>query len=218
MAKTLEIKDLVRVIRRTRENTFKSLQLAILELSVKGEGLAKKNAARIFTGTTFRPKTGALLNAIFAGFQVNERNKTIEGFVGVRANKGRQGTKPYGRAHEFGAVITPKRAKWLWIPIRSSKTKNFENMTPSDFVQQMKRPGGEFTIIDGKSGSGKVAVWNQAARFNKTRQTSDLIALFALKKRVELPKRPFVTPAVQKVAKDVPALWLKRFKELENRN
>ena len=58
-----------------------------------------------------------------------------------------------------------------------------------------------------------VAVYDQAAKFNKSGQTADLIVLFALKKEVRQRGNPYVTPAVAKAAQKIPALYAMRLKE-----
>lgn len=177
---------------------------ALLETTVKAEGRAKRNAARNFTGTSVRPKTGNLLNAIYSAFEMTVRGgqrRIGRAFVAVRANKGNAGTRPYGRIQEYGGVVEPKKAKHLWIPLFGPKSRlpgNLHNMTPRDFVQGMKTKHRSLRFWIINSPHGKVAgVSTKTAGTSSSGMTVRDVVLFSLRNRVEIPARPYVTPAIE---------------------
>jgi len=153
MATFRDISEMVNFIREMKTATIRGAAIGQLEATVKAEGFAKKNAQQNFKGTRERPKTGNLMNSIFSGFDRSSGKQFPQGFVGVRSQKGNRGTRPYGRIHEFGGTIKPRKAKFLWIPMVGPKTRGpsgkYRNWTPRDFVRAMKSGEGSFFIRKG---------------------------------------------------------------------
>jgi hypothetical protein len=204
MAKVYEIRELARVINSIADSTRRAETMALVRTVQEAERMAKVNCRNTFTGTRDRPKTGNLMNSIFSGYILSKSGDEIaSGVVGVRSRKGRAGTRPYGRIHEYGGTITPKTTKNLWIPLFGPKSSGilgqYRDMTPSDFVQRMRERGGgsdRFAIIPGATG-GKVAIVQR--RGSGVRKS--ILALFALRKRVDMPERPYIRPAVSEAMK-----------------
>jgi len=71
----------------------------------------------------------------------------------------------YARIHQEGGTIVPKKAKFLAIPL----TKAARALNPRDFENTFVRNGIIFMNQDGKA-----------------------VALYALKKSVTIPKRPYL--------------------------
>jgi len=97
---------------------------------------------------------------------------------------------PYALLHEEGGVQTPKKAKALTIPFKwSIGTK------ASDYPKDSK------LVYDG-------IIWELTSSRNALKRP-----LFALKKSVKIPKRPYMAPAIQamlpKLASDVDTLFKK---------
>lgn len=176
--------------------TRRAAAVALLETTVAAESQAKRGASKTFRGTRDRPKTGNLLNAIFSAFELGTGGKLAQGFVAVRSNKGNAGTRPYGRIHEYGGTIVPVKAKNLWIPLFGPKTRlpgDLHNMTPRDFMELKKNPRGHVGGISAAilpGGVAGIAVKGKGLRAKFT-------ALFLLRKRVVIPARPYITPAIQ---------------------
>lgn len=212
------------------EPILRSATLSLVKAINKAENHAKRNVTKTFKGSRDRPKTGQLTAAVFSGYEF-KKGESPEGFVGVRSKKGAAGTKPYGRIHEFGGIIKPRKAKYLWIPLFGSKSPgmlgNFRNMTPRDFVKKMKetRKAGETTFEHwGAKGRKKPqTLKKKRATFSIFRSmNNELIAwysertgsgrsarergfaLFLLRTRVIIPARPYIRPAVEKAWAELP--------------
>lgn len=209
MARIYEIRQLAAVIKRISDNTRLAEIRALIRTTQKAELLAKTNARNNFTGTKIRPKTGALMNAIFSGIELSKNRRDakvsridiVGGVVGVKSRKGRAGTRPYGRIHEYGGTIKPVKAKNLWIPLLGPKSSGlagrFKNMTPSDFVAAMQSrndPTARFAIIPGRS--NPVAIVTLKRQYKSGKVKSKIIAMFSLRKSVEMPERPYIRPAI----------------------
>lgn len=225
MAKIYEIRELGAVLRAISGKVRRATARALLRVAVKATTAAKRNARNQFKGTRERPKQGFLLNAIFAGFRMTgsgNSKQIAESAVAVRSKKGRSGTKPYGRIHEYGGTIRPVKANYLWLPLFGPKSTGvvgrFRNMTPRDFVKETKRNArgktgfkyrgkkakgkrprertmkGEFAIIP-SAGGQPLASFIQHQGRGKSAKTL-ITPLFLLRQKVEMPARPYVTPAV----------------------
>lgn len=229
--KVREIREMGAWIRAISDKTRKATARALLRTAVAATNRAKLNARDAFKGTADRPKTGALLNSIFAGFTMTgqgDDRRIASALVGVRSLKGDRGTRPYGRIHEYGGRIKPVRAKNLWIPQTGPKTSGvesrFRDMSPRDFMAaflkarktgksghtyktairgakgksifgrrkyQTKAMKGTFVILP----SGVAGFVQRFGRGKSAREK--FIALFVLRKFVDMPARPYVTPAVE---------------------
>lgn len=222
-----EIRELGEFLRSLHKGVRRATGKALVRTVVAGERQAKRNARENFKGTRDRPKSGFLLNAIFSGFELagaGTARRIAEGFVGVKGRKGNKGTRPYGRIQELGGVIKPKKAKWLWIPLFGPKTNlpaglDVNDMTPKDFMsaKRNEKSSIHWWILNGKkggmvagatigvskksSGRRKVATLGNTVKrvtLDKTTTRLKVIPLFALKKMVDMPAKPYVGPAVEK--------------------
>jgi phage gpG-like protein len=86
----------------------------------------------------------------------------------------------YARIHEQGGVVTPKRAKALTVPLPGA-------MTASGVVRGDARSFSDTFLLKRK---GKDPVIMQ-------RKGKNVVPLFVLKKRVKIPKRPYLRPAIE---------------------
>ena len=95
---------------------------------------------------------------------------------------------PYARIHEHGGTITPKRSRYLTIPLDAAKTQ--------DRAQGATRAGARFwpnTYVR-RSKAGNLLIFSQTGE-----------PLFLLKQRVTIPARPYVAPAIAKIRKSLRA-------------
>lgn len=233
MAKVREIYELADFIRTISGKSRKATMRALLRTATAASAQAKRNARDNFKGSKDRPKQGFLVNAIFAGFTMKgsgESKQLAESFVAVKSRKGNVGTRPYGRIQEYGGEIEPVKAKSLWIPMTGPKSTGdaapFKNLSPSDFMRNMKaqqkgkqsgfkyrKSGGRAKTLKGvvklarrnlkvRAVKGEFAIFGGMAWFVKKigggkRMREKFIALFALRQRVFIPARPYVRPAVE---------------------
>jgi phage gpG-like protein len=148
----------------------------------EAEALAKQNIKRNFTGRNDRTLSGMLLNSTYSGYEYD--SKMIEGFLGVKK-------LPYARIHEYGGEIKPVRAQKLWLPVYANTGK----MTPRDFIN-LKRNDPDMYLLSDKVAGKWRGYGNDTDR--------DLIPLFYLVDEVNMPARPYLTPALEMAAKKYP--------------
>ena len=98
--------------------------------------------------------------------KVNASGTTVTGTRGSDSG--------YAGIHEFGGTIKPKKAKWLWIPIRENK------MSPTELFNQ------KWAIKDW--GGGKATAYLITGKKN-------VKPVFALRKEVKIPKRDILLQA-----------------------
>lgn len=233
MTTVYEIRQLSAWVRGVRGAVQRATFRAYARTLQTAERDAKINARNNFRGTRIRPKTGNLMNSIFSGYVLSKGGPNggdlVDGVVGVKSHKGREGTRPYGRIHEYGGVITPKRAKYLWIPLLGPKSnvkggrKALATWSPSFFLEAKDAGKWDFHywILPGKKG-GKVAGVTYAGvskpkegprkvNLGGVKRVTGMakvrtytVPLFALKDSVKLPARPYVRPAVEKAQAALP--------------
>jgi len=172
--------------------------LAAVEMGQKAELIAKKNIIKNFTGRNGYRLTGRLLNSVFWALDTKTNNGFPKLLVGVRGI-------PYGAIHEFGGKITPKKAKNLWVK-NYNAPKQFKRMSPTEFIQAKNQNPGQYIILN------KTAFWRDTGSKVRARKSvlkgaklsgnaSDWHALFFLMKKVTIPERPYLRPAVKEVSK-----------------
>lgn len=86
---------------------------------------------------------------------------------------------PYARIHEFGGVVRAKRAKYLTIPLNVNAYRLIRNHGTTAKIPGLFRVGNALARRRGKGKRAKLEV------------------LFALKRSVRIPKRPYVRPALK---------------------
>jgi len=196
MATVLGIRELVDYIKSLPNGLNKAMAKAHFATITMAERYAKKNAVTQFTGRNDRRLSGALLNSIYSGMEKDGTD--LVGFVGVR-------NVPYGAIHEFGSgglpggVITPKNAKNLWRP----QYRNAGKMTPREFIRLKIQNPGQFFLNDKVAGK-----WS-----NPKSKAKQLIPLFFLVKKVKIPERPYVRPAMEEAIPLFPNYLEKFLKE-----
>lgn len=231
MATIRDISEMAAYIGSLNEPILRSANISLVRAVTKAEAQAKRNVTKTFKGTRDRPKSGQLTAAVFSGYEF-KRDKAAEGFVGVRSKKGNQGTKPYGRIHEYGGIIRPRKAKYLWIPLFGPKSSGvlgrFNNMNPREFMKKLleTKKKGETTFEHWgktKNKAGHKNLQKKRATFSIFRSmNNELIAwysertgsgrsarekgyaLFLLRTKVMIPARPYIGPAVQKAWAELP--------------
>jgi phage gpG-like protein len=170
---------------------------ALLEIGQKAELYAKQNIKEKFGGRNNYTLSGGLLNSIFNRFTTKAgKSIAIIGSKGV----------PYARIHEFGGIIKPVNAKYLWMRTPEANAKGIDDrrMRPKDFYKQHK--AGDKTLFYDRNENGLFAMREQAG---------DDLPIFQLIKRAKIPKIEYLKPAVMKASDDYfPAykLWIKKLK------
>jgi phage gpG-like protein len=139
------------------------------------EAKAKVNAT-----TVLHVRTGRLRNSI-AGF-VRDTQGGFE-VVASAGGSGGLGEVPYAGVHEYGATITPKKGQYLTIPHGPALTPAGVSRYPS----ARNVPGLSFRRT--KNGNGILVKDGQVWYF--------------LVRRVVIPKRPYLRPALNEATKNL---------------
>lgn len=127
------------------------------------------------TPLTLSKRSGTLIESVIKSVKVTS-DGTVEGI------KGEMGGNFYAVVHEYGAVITVKKAKWLTIPLsaaldnRGIPLKKSAKEWNNTFVARSKKGN---LLIFRKEGGRKI------------------VPLYALKKRVKIPPRLGMRETVQ---------------------
>lgn len=183
------IEDLAEYLKKTRSATFKAYTRALFSLLSTAEAEAKRNATRQFIGRNGRRLSGRLLNSIYTSVNFDSStDKLPTGVIGTRGI-------PYGRIHEYGGTIEPKKAKHLWLKQWGGRADKFRRMTPTEFIEQKNANPSEYTIFMSKK-NNLIAAYTPAA--------GNIIPLFVLRSKVTIPERPYIRPGVETALKEFP--------------
>jgi hypothetical protein len=164
MATLRDVSEMAGWVRGLGDKIERGAAKGVIAITHEAERTAKLMTKQQFTGRGGRRKSGNLMNAIKSQFALPtstaKGRPLLQGFVVVRGQKGDEGTKPYGRAHEFGAEIKPKKAKWLWLKNYEGDAAAFKDMTPTDFISNLRRNPGQFKLIypDPKKNHQKIPI------------------------------------------------------------
>lgn len=130
-------------------------------------------AAQKHIGKKFERRTGNLARL---QTEVRTSGETITGLLGP--------VVAYGLIHEIGGTIRPKKAKYLAIPSDRVKTAaGVQRASPRDFANTFFHRRGDRLFLLQKTGASSVQL------------------LFTLVKKVKIPKRPYLAPALRQTEK-----------------
>lgn len=209
-----DIREFRQILEKTRSRVIKGHGLALIETAQKARELAIKNAKKQFKGDPRigRRLTGQLFKSIKVRFDRPTGVALPKAFLTVEGI-------PYGAAQEFGATITPKRAKNLWV--KSDYNRPFKRLTPTEFIKLRETQKRENRSRDRSDRSARVSydIFKSkkgnliAARVERLNKRAKVRPLFVLKKQVKLPERPYLRPAAEEAAKGFAEISRKRIRE-----
>jgi len=194
--KVKKLTELHRDLMKTKDAFKRASILALISTANRAELIAKKNAKEQFTGRWGRTLSGRLLNSIF--HEYGGSSKKPVAYVGTRGIA-------YGRIHEEGGTIVPQNAKFLWqrLPDINKKGSKFRRLTPFEFYALAKSQSDFFYH---KTDDGKLFAAYAGPR--------KIQLLFYLRKKVKIPARPYLNPAVKEAIKYWPK-EVQRFYDME---
>lgn len=221
MAKVKKIKSIANYFKRLNDVYLAAHVKTLIAITLDAQKRTIMMAKLKFTGRGGRRLTGQLMRSITSGFEGDFRRiknitKLPSGFISVAV--------PYAAIHELGSgglpggVIKPKRAKNLWIKL--IHTGKFKRITPTEFFRLMNQAETKGRVqsrllargkdIGRKTKSGrtiKPSVEDFGIIGKPGRQTAvhmirkgksvKVTPLFALRKKVKIPKRPYVGPSIK---------------------
>lgn len=121
------------------------------------------------SGQVLKRRTARLADSI--GYKVEEKGTSFIGGVGTPV--------VYSVIHETGGTIRAKNAKYLTIPLSDA-------MTPAGVVRKPARQWADTFVRK---------IRNNLFIFSK--ESGSPVPIFLLKKSVNIPKRPYIKPALQ---------------------
>lgn len=152
-------------------------RVGVKALNESGRLLANHIQSKLRRGGVLNVRSNRLRRSI--GYVVERAGDNLQARVGTNV--------VYARIHEFGGTITARRAMFLTIPLRAA-------LQPAGVVRFSAR-----NVIKNPLAFGYDATFFSdgvlfGVRGAKTRSTS--IPLFALKRSVRIPARPYMRPAL----------------------
>lgn len=107
----------------------------------------------------------------------------------VEGDKAIIGTNRIGaHANQFGAVVMPKKGKWLWIPASHRIRTELRNLGGSISALLRKYRSEGYCCKAARKGATDTAMVAYPGRSSRRKA----VVLFILKSHVEIPKRPFL--------------------------
>jgi hypothetical protein len=156
----------------------------MVEVALRGEGYAKGNAA-----TVLNVRTGHLRRSIAGTVRDTPEGPEAVISAGGRVNGG--ASVRYAGVHEYGTKdpIRPKRGRYLRIPLPPARTAAGVDR----FGGPLRQSGaGLFTVFKAKSG----------ALYLRHKPSGQL--WYKLVEQVSIRARPFLRPAADRAAADLP--------------
>lgn len=170
------IQQKIRVLSPGAENSI--TRKAFTDLTLETEARLKQNVS----GSILRVRSGRLRSSI--GSKVIGQAGNLVGLVGSGVRQG--GRLPYANIHETGGTITPKRTKYLAIPLKAA-------LTPGGDLRQKPRDYNNTFVMKTKNGNLIIAQ-KQGSRMSR------IVSLFILKKQVHIPARHYLSRTVDEIA------------------
>jgi hypothetical protein len=190
----------------------KAMATTLFKLGQETELEAKKNVIKNFTGRNNYTLSGALLNSIYNRFE--KRNNTMSMYIGSKGVK-------YARIHEMAldgksTTVRPVNAKFLWVRTAEINKKGniYRRLSPSDFYMGAKNAPALSGFYYATSRAGKLWAMVKELKVNKTSRTLKSIPLFALRKSVKIPARPYLMPALMKAKRLSPIYYAQELYKL----
>ena len=180
---TITLEDFERRLAEAGGGALRRLTRETLQRAAKEAERAAK--LRVTGGNPLHTRSGRLRSSIRSGIRGPTAQGFLEGYLQAGGTSSR-GQVKYARIHEEGGTIVPKNKKFLTIPVGPAKTGasvarvSARQVPGLAYVQSLK---GQPLLAHQDTG----AVW------------------FILRKRVEIPKRPFLAPSIRDAAKQLPA-------------
>jgi phage gpG-like protein len=211
MAETRNIREIVKYVRGLQTMRQKAYTVALIETATLARGEAIKIARTQFIGRNGRKLSSQLLDRIFSSIDTDPGKEYPTAYVGTYGI-------PYGRIHEYGGTIRPKKAKFLWIKQWEGVPGFLRRITPKEFFINMKKMPHVYGIIDQVAfyfGTKRKVKLRKGETFGQAhKRLGEFISLFILRKSVKMPERPYLRPAVKISVRGFSALATKRFAEL----
>lgn len=176
----------------------KVLHRSFLDAALLVEGKLKSN----ISGSMLKVRSGRLRSSI--GSMVTSSGDSIKATIGSGVRSGER--VEYANIHETGGTITPKKGRYLTIPIGDARTPaGVTRFSARALMTGQTNYTGSFIrkhLIYGTSGTGK---------------NRRITPLFALKPSVTIPASHYLSKTLSGSIKDIMGIISKRIKEAVNK-
>lgn len=192
---TLTIGDFRFYMARASTVFQKAIGYSLLETMQIAERKARQNIRTNFKGKHKDASkqdyqytlSGALFNSVYSRFEDHPREPT-----GVLGSKG----VVYARIHELGGTIKNKNWKYLWLRQKATIEKGsmFRRLKPAEFWELAQVDSDYFYYQKNGKLFAAVKTWG------------GVVNLFNLRKKVEIPARPYLRPALVSAGERFPGI------------
>jgi len=183
--------DLIKFLRTNKDIQKRATVVALYKIMTVAHKYALKNIKRKFIGRNGRKLSGAMFNSVFSDILFEKNQPTA--YLGTR-------NIPYGRIHELGGEIVPKpdnRMQRLWIPNHDALPKR---MSPSEFIKNLRNNPSSYVLTDSFAGI-------------RLDPFGSVLPYFWLVQRVQMPKRPYIMPAIEMAFKKFGEIFFKTYQQ-----
>jgi hypothetical protein len=178
---TLNKKDLVRIKAALSSLRVKDKNGVFMKAMTKATLEVEGQLKTAVSGDRLKVRSGRLRSSI--GSIVTESGDSIIGMIGSGV---RQGDRvKYANIQETGGVITPKRGKYLTIPLPAA-------LTPAGVLRKPARQWPDTFVM--KSNNGNLLIMQK-----KGKRVTRLVALFVLKKQVTIPASRYMSDVAERM-------------------
>jgi hypothetical protein len=162
-------------------------QKLLANMRTLGEEFERYIKGELLSGQILEPRTGMGRRSIFYRLEVNSSTQDVELLVGADLGKAK-----YMRAQALGATITPKKGRYLAIPLEAARTaKGVARFSARELFDHPESFGYVDAFVH------KSIIFGVKSRKRSKSGVGEVVPLFVLKSRVVLPSRNYLVAARQ---------------------
>jgi phage gpG-like protein len=176
-----------------RKDAFAKLLTYYMNEAVKAAKLGVTGGGN--SKTMLNVRSGRLRSSINKQVQVSDT--TFRGIMGTNV--------VYAAIHEYGGTITPKKGRFLTIPLRhlkggTNRVSAYSAVTNAGVARWSAGDLALSSFIGGREALGTFFKETKGKAFIFSKDASgNAIPIFRLVRSVTIPKRPYLTPALELV-------------------
>lgn len=184
----IDKEDIERAINKVRKISLKEQDSITYKALVDATAFVEQKLKLNVSGKILKVRSGRLRSSI--GSIVIQRNNEPVGIIGSGVRQGKR--VPYADIHETGGIITPKRVRWLTIPLRAA-------LTPAGVPRGRARDFADTFFA-----------WSGGNLFLFQKQGQNVIPLFILKKSVNIPARRYMSRTAEEAMPAIAEIMIRR--------
>lgn len=135
LSATISPKDIDRIMTKLKKVNPKDRASLTHKSFVQAELMVERSLKQNISGKFLKVQTGRLMNSVESS--VRGTSDGIEAVIGSGARSGKR--LPYANIHENGGKITPKKSKYLTIPIADNRRPDgLSRFSASELISRFK--------------------------------------------------------------------------------